>query len=267
MPGGSRRGGRWPNLFLVGAPLAGSESLCHALAQHPQVWVPRVSEPHFFAGIRPAGRMDRPHEWVSDQQQYLALFAADRAVAHRVDASTSYLWSAQAPGRIHAAVPDARVVLCLRDPIERAIAHWQREQARGVERRGFLRSVRDEMAGGGEPRRGSVYLTASRYADGVERFLGLFGRDRVELVFYEMLVADPLGTVRDLFRWLGIEEAVAALLKPQPEQDRHASLADLDPVIRRLLAEFYAPDVARLSGLLGVIPPWSVQALEHTLSG
>jgi hypothetical protein len=82
-----------------------------------------------------------------------------------------------------------------------------------------------------------------------------------------MLAADPLGTVHDLFGWLGVEAAVAALLKLEPIRSDRGAQPALDPVIRRLLTEYYAADVARLSELLGVIPPWSVQALENTMVG
>jgi hypothetical protein len=251
---------RWPSLFLIGAPVSGSETVASCLAQHPQAFVPRVAEPHLFSGIERSNRMPAV---VSGEPEYLDLYAAANGATWLVDASSSYLWAPDSANRIAKSSPHARIVLCLRDPIDRAWAHWQREAAAGRERRGFLRSVRDEMARPGELGRDSVYITASRYAVGVERYLALFGPDRVHVVFHEMLVADPRGTMRDLFTWLGIEEAMAALLRLDLDMDRPDPGPALEPVIRALLADYYLPDVARLTQLLGVVPPWTVQALER----
>ncbi len=199
------------------------------------------------------------------------------AGALRAEASTSYLTAPDAPDRIAAVAPDARIAILLRDPVERAWAHHRSDRAAGDERRGFLRAIRDELQRparwGVEP----VYLGAGHYADGLGRYLDRFGPDRVWVRFTEWVDPSPTRAARDLLEWLGrdpgpLTDPPAASAVPTPARRRGSWLDALrgrssaypaleptmDETIRRLLEDAFAPDVARVRDLLGVIPPWSV---------
>ena len=278
-------GPRWPDLFLAGAAHAGTSVLRAHLRRHPSILMTEPEQPHFFSDIRPARRFERTIPVVGDETAYRSLFAAARPDQIVGEASTSYLWSPDAPARMAAAAPHARVVLLLRDPIARAWAHHRHDVTQGAERRGFLRAIRDELQRparwGHEP----VYLGAGFYADGLERFLAAFSRERVLVRFFETVDPDPRTAARDLVDWLGLDPvAVATAADPlasaasaPPPVSRPGGLLGalrrgrtpwgtgqpdagpvLDDTIRRLLEEVYAPDVARVSDLLGVIPPWSI---------
>jgi hypothetical protein len=266
---------RWPDLFIAGAAAAGTREVARRLAAHPDVFLATPEEPHFFSAIQPAGRLAASMPVVRAEADYLRLFAGAGDARVVAEASTSYLWSPEAPARIHAVAPDARILLLLRDPIERAWSHHAAASAGGLERRGFLRVVRDETDRAGVWGQGTVYLGAGRYADGVERILRLFGPDRVAVHFWETFSVDPRGTTRDLFTWLDLDPARAVetppSLPPTPAgplrrwaralagaRMRPTDPPSMDPTIRRLLEHLYAPDVTRLSELLGIIPPWSV---------
>ena len=264
---------RWPDLLLVGAAHAGTTHLRAALDRHPDVCFSDPPEPHFFSRIRPSRRFAREIPVVTDEAAYLALFSATPPGAIAAEGSTSYLWSAEAPGRIAAANPAATIVIVLRDPIERAWAHHRADQAAGVERRGFLRSIRDELARPGRWGHDQVYLGAGFYADAIDRYRRSFAPDQLWIGFYESLIADTRSTAREVVAWLGRDpDRMAASPPVQPMEPRgswRAALrgrSRLDPAvepamdepIRRLLAEIYADDVARLSDQLGMIPPWSI---------
>jgi len=278
----SSAGARWPDLFLVGAAHAGTSLLRGHLCRHPALFMAEPEEPHFFSDVRPARRFERAMPVVHDEATYLALFAAARPDQLLGEASTSYLWSPDAPGRIAAATPGACIVILLRDPIARAWAHHRHDAAEGLERRGFLRAIRDELSRparwGVEP----VYLGAGFYADALDRYLAAFGPGRVLVRFAESVVADPRPAARELLTWLGLDpEGLPDGPPPAPTPPAPASktvrglLAGLrrrdqtvvappdarsvmDDTIRRLLEEVYASDVARVSERLGVIPPWSI---------
>jgi hypothetical protein len=273
---------RWPDLYVVGAANAGTTSLWWYLDQHPDVFMSAVKEPHFFARIRPSARLARFSSVVREESAYHALFAGVGGARVMGEASTSSLWAPEAAGRIHEVAPGARIVILLRDPVERAWAHHRADAAEGFERRGFLRSVRDEMARPGTWGVDSVYVTAGFYAEAVARYLGLFGRDQVQVLFFETFIVDPRGSMRDLFAWLDVEPAVADTLKLEPgpvhkrprqgvsRRIREAferrlrvrqlgSATDepvMDGTVRGLLRNLYAPDVERLAELLGIVPPW-----------
>lgn len=265
---------RWPDLLLVGAAHAGTAELRAALGLHPEVRFSDPAEPHHFSGIRPSRRFAREIPVVVDEPAYLALFAAMPAGAIAAEASTSYLWSPEAPARIAAANPGAAIVIVLRDPIERAWAHHRADQAAGVERRGFLRSIRDELARPGRWGQDQVYLGAGFYADAIERYRGAFAPHQLWIGFHESLIHDPRAAAGAIVSWLGRDADRMATTAAAPPDGRTRgswraalrgrSLSDpgpeptMDASIRRLLAEVYADDVARLSEQLGSIPPWSI---------
>lgn len=135
-----------PNFFLVGAAKAGATSLYAYLRQHPQIYMSPIQEPNFLAdeihpeNFSPEFRM-RIARWqvdfrsyldgpmterfpsgpVSDNGDYLRLFR--RAGGHMAigEASPSYLWSKTAPSNIAERCPQARILMVLRNPIERAL--------------------------------------------------------------------------------------------------------------------------------------------------
>ena len=112
-----------PNFFIVGAPRAGTTSLYRYLRRHPQVFMPAVKEPHFFANINPDP--DQRHLFPAmDEGQYVRLFRG--ALHYRAigEASPSYLVTKGAAERIKARVPNAKIIMLLRDPTERAFSHY-----------------------------------------------------------------------------------------------------------------------------------------------
>ena len=83
---------RFPNLFIVGAARSGTTSLHNYLAQHPQIFMSAVKEPHFFADIEPAARMAHLIRPIKEEGAYLHLFrdGANHPVVG--ESSPSYLW-------------------------------------------------------------------------------------------------------------------------------------------------------------------------------
>ena len=277
----------WPNLFVVGAAKAGTTSLWRYLGEHPEIFMTYFKEPHFFSGHRPFRA-----PCVHDEAAYLRLFAPART-PFRGEASTSYLHVEAAAARIKHASPDARIVIGVRDPVERSHSmYWQRVRV-GVERRSFAAAVAAELEPGLPPQRGG-YVSHVRHARNVARFLGLFGAN-VHVVVFEELIGDVRRELRRLFDFLGVDPAVADGMRP----DRHNPFAQprnrfaarllgaartrkaaralvpytlrwpiesrlletrpkppLDPETDRLLTEFFAPDVRELTMLLGRGLPW-----------
>lgn len=105
---------RWPSLFLIGAPKCGTTSLAGWLAGHPSLVMSSPKEPGFYA---PDVAVPRLAETEAD---YLAMFGPTEAHQLRAEASTSYLRSKVAVPRILGDRPDARFVVCLRNPVEMA---------------------------------------------------------------------------------------------------------------------------------------------------
>lgn len=109
---------RLPNVIIIGAAKAGTTSLHTDLAQHPGIFASTPKEPEFFA---------RDELFVKGLGPYSALFEAARPDQLVCESSTLYSLSPlfpDAPARIAAAVPDVKLIYCMRDPVERAFSYY-----------------------------------------------------------------------------------------------------------------------------------------------
>jgi hypothetical protein len=131
-----------PDFFLVGAPKAGTTALHAALAQHPQLYLSPVKEPKFYLcdERRPArsrhrgpGDAHSAREWVWRRSAYEALFDAAPAGALRGESTPFYLYDRSAQRRIRADVPEAKLVVVIRDPVDRAYSNWMHLRSDGLE--------------------------------------------------------------------------------------------------------------------------------------
>lgn len=196
----------WPNLFVVGAPKAGTTSLWQYLGEHPEIFMSPEKEPRFFSSRRALATSD-------EAQAYLALFAGARGERLRGEASPSYLSRKRAPAAIHSVSPQARIVISLREPVERTQSSFLSLVSDGVEKRTFAQAIADDLAGRRIPGH-PVYVKPALYAPGVARYLETFG-DQVHIMFFEHLVRDTAATMRELYRFLDVDDDFAARLEPR----------------------------------------------------
>jgi sulfotransferase family protein len=271
----------WPNLFVVGAGKAGTTSLWRYLGAHPEIFMSSLKEPCFFAG----SSFPRLTPVVDSRDAYLRLFEGSRE-AVRGEASPTYLMGERAPVAIREVSPEAKIVISLREPVARTHALYLQMVQGGAERRSFRRAVSDEIIRGiGR----FPYVDATKYVEGVERYLDAFG-DRVLVLFFEDLVATPRQTIRTVCEFLDVDPGFAGRIDvtahnpfavprgpatarligsrrarraarsvvPRFLQDRiyrallrPAGKPEPDPETVQMLAETYEPGVLALAKLLG----------------
>ena len=206
-----------PDFFVIGAPKAGTTALHAALAEHPQLYLSAVKEPKYFLcddapPVNQAGPGDAhsAREWVWDRQRYEELFAPAPEGALRGESTPLYLADLDSHQRIHDAVPDARLVAVLRDPVDRAYSNWAHLWADGLE------TIDDFVAAcAEEPRRREAgwapfwrYLETGLYGRQLLHLFSLFDRDQVHIIRYMDLVGSPAATLDGVCRFLGVEEGV-----------------------------------------------------------
>jgi hypothetical protein len=200
---------------VVGAKKAGTTSFHDYLGLHPDVSMSRVKEPNHFADVYrggyvggPAGhpaQVKEPIYRISRRSAYLRLFTRGPAT-YRGESSTAYLWDPQAPGRIRSASPDARIIVLLRDPVERAFSHYLMDVGRGRQDAAFLDALRSDENVGDRARWGeaNLYLQLGDYPRLVGRFVNEFGRDRVLVLDAARLQQAPAPTLQRVAGFLGI---------------------------------------------------------------
>jgi len=210
-----------PNFLIVGAPRAGTTSLWHYLESHPQVYMSPVKEPKFFAfegeeaDFRGLSPEDSPGDtsvpWaITDLEAYRALFGGVTDETAVGEASTIYLYyHKKASERIRHYVPKAKLIAVLRDPAERAYSHF-------LFMRSHSREPLTDFAQALEAEEERVrerwwpafhYTRAGFYHEQLSRYFELFGRDQIRVYLYEDLKTDPSGVTRDVFRFLGVDDA------------------------------------------------------------
>jgi len=201
----------WPNFFIVGAAKAGTSSLYHGLRQHPDIFMSYPKEPHHFTQVNPPHDLRWHFEGHLEPERYLRLFEGSQGFPAIGEASTSYLCHPLVAQRIRQQVPEARIVISLRDPVERAYSHYLMHVREGIQNLGFYDALLEDMERTDEAWAIShFYVDKGRYASQVRRYLEVFGKERVKVVLFDDLKRDPGATVREVVRFLGLDPAAVA---------------------------------------------------------
>lgn len=255
-----------PNFLIIGAMKAGTTALYTYLEQHPQIYMSPTKEPNFFAFededlyLRwPDDQKGVNRTSVTDIDAYRALFRGASGEKAIGEASHWYLYSPEAPERIRHHIPGVKLIVILRDPVERAYSHFLHSVRTGTERLSdFAQALREEEAGARKPWDFEDYVDRGFYYPQLKRYFDTFDRDQIRLYLYEDLNTDPLGLLRNLHEFLGVDETFvtdvsfrrnvsgipksraldAALRRPHPI--RHALKLHLPSGMRRRISKSLA---------------------------
>jgi hypothetical protein len=278
-----------PNLFIVGAAKCATTSLYRYLRDHPQIYMSPVKEPKFFSrpyrpipGTGPGDERVEENA-IKDMDTYMSLFQDAGSYPVRGEASVDYLYYSQAAEDIHAFNPDAKILICLRNPIDRAYSGYT-DHHRSRETLSFHEALHDE-----ENRTTYEFIWQYKklglYYESVKHYMDVFGPDRVMIVFFKDIKTRLNDTISGICRFLGVDDTYQiqdvrrfnpsgtpnafmtrmgklfpwvknAMKKMMPNRYlrlRSKSLVK-EPMReddREYLRAYYREDVAKLSGLLG----------------
>lgn len=192
---------RKPDLFIVGAPKSGTTSLYDYLAGHPQIYMSPVKEPLYFApDVRPNNERSPAHR--ANEDAYLALFSDATTEVRLGEATTRYLVSHAAPGLIRAFQPEAFIVVMLRNPVEMLHALHNERVAQGHEP---IATFGAALAADAARPLAATYLEHGRYAEQLERWLAVFGRERIHVVVFDDFAADTAGAFKAVLEFLEVD--------------------------------------------------------------
>jgi len=262
------RGRRWssawrvlPDFLILGAQKAGTTSLHAYLSEHPQVAPGLVKEIHFFDY-----NFQRGVGWY---RAHFPTIAERWQGKFRVtgEGSPYYLFHPRAPARAAQVVPHAKLLVLLRNPVDRAYSHYYHQVRLGLEAVTFDAALEQEPArlvGEFEQLltddeyysfnyQNYSYLARGMYADQLERWLRYFPRKQFLILQSERFYADPARALRQVTEFLGLPEWSPAGF----EIKNDGSYPPLDPARRAELVEFFAPHNARLFELLNETFDWS----------
>lgn len=199
-----------PNFFIVGAPKCGTTALYAYLRPHPNIFMPELKEPHFFA--KDLGTYPR----IKTLEEYTGLFSPSTETHVRVgEASVYYLRSAVALANIRAFNPAAKIIAMFRNPVEMVysfhsqLRYWSEETEPDFETAWRLQ----------EQRRGGLHLPPQsrgpfllqyaefgKFGSQVQRVLASFPRDQVKLILYDDFAASPEKVYREVIDFLDLPQ-------------------------------------------------------------
>jgi Sulfotransferase family len=201
--------GSAPDFYVVGHHKSGTTALYQMLRAHPQIFMPALKEPRFFAPdlLALLGQYGAlPGSW----EEYLALFAPAKPGQRRGEASPSYLRSEVAAALIARARPDARIIAILREPADFVRSLHLHLLKLGVETEHDLATAFAREAIERDGRSVLRYSDHVRYAQQLRRYHAVFPREQVLVLIYDDFRADNEGTLRGVLRFLDVDESVAA---------------------------------------------------------
>jgi sulfotransferase family protein len=184
-----------PNFLIVGAPKAGTTSIAAYLDGHPDVFIAREKEVHFFDQ-----HFENGPDWYRGRFEGAQ---GERAVG---EASPTYMNRDEWVARMAELLPDAKLIAVLRNPVDRAYSHywWMRAL---YERRTFAEGARAEMSGAEDPPRFG-YLAEGRYVEHLERLCRWYPRTSLAVVILEEMRRAPEEGFSALCRFLDIDDSV-----------------------------------------------------------
>ncbi len=186
--------------FIVAGPQRTATSWLHdMLSQQPSVSLPRQVKETFFWDKY----FEKGFDW------YQRFFDEEGRSAIRGEVAPTVFASDTARERIQSVAPDCRVMIILRDPVERTLSHYRHESALGLVRGSLEEAARTD------PR----IVEASRYSKYVPRWRDSFGEDRVHCIRYEKIRESPEDVLHEVCRSLGVSVAVPfSELEGRPSQ-------------------------------------------------
>ncbi len=200
-----------PDFFVIGAYRSGTTALHRLLGQHPEIFVPTVKEPNFYAVVdNPSATPELLRRSVTERSQYEALYRGAGRDQRRGDLSPEYLRNEAAPGAIHREHPEASLIAMLRNPVERAWSDFLMHRRDGTERcDDFAMALAEQPQRiDGHDLRAPYYLDGGLYHQQLQRYLTFFREEQLLVVLYQDFRADRSAVLRSIFRHLGVDEQV-----------------------------------------------------------
>ena len=193
-----------PDFLVIGAEKAGSSWLWRNLSAHPEIFMPLTKEIHFF---------NKTRNWERGPSWYARFFADAPPGTVRGEATPGYLYSEEAPSRIRELLPNAKLIVSLRDPVERAFSAYRMAISKlhippcpfetALDRYPFL-------------------IRNSLYSEALARYFQFFPRENMRILLFHEMMAHRPKTLAELYRFLGVQDC----FEPPGLERRHAPSRD-----------------------------------------
>jgi len=258
-----------PDFLIIGTQRGGTTSLYHYLEAHPGIAPATTKEIHFFDRRVNKGLVwYRGHFPTSIEKYYVERIQRRAFVTG--EASPSYLFHPHAPKRIAKALPQTKLIVLLRNPIDRAYSQYYHSLELGYETLPFEEAIEGEEERTAREREKILkdksyesyaykhlsYLTRGIYVDQLRVWMELFPREQFLILKSEDFYADPAASLKQVLNFLNLPEMDTQVRKKEYKQYNNTTYSKMDPALRKRLVEYFKPHNARLYDFLGVDFGW-----------
>ena len=247
-----------PTFIVIGANKGGTTSLWQYLDQHPDVFMSRNKEPMYFSHAPvPEGRPDEAFrsDVVKTWAEYMKLFEPGRASLAIGEASTGYLCNPSVPDRIHAQLPDVRLLAMLRNPFDRAFSAYQMHRRLGMETLTFSEAIECELdrfdGRNSDSSDWHIYLHLGFYGRALNRYLERFRRDQLRIHLYEDFESAPMEVMSDLYGFIGVDPTFHPNVATRHNAAPTREVPEWDPRLRDRVLDHLEPDISIVEKLVG----------------
>jgi hypothetical protein len=198
------------DFFIVGAPKAGTTSLYHYLEEHPEIEMSSQKEPDYFSDIPLQEQgMYYGKNRINTLDKYESLFAQKEGVIYG-EGSVSYLFYENVAEDIKKYNPNAKIIIMLRNPIDRAFSHYLMDYRLGLVSDSFEDIINKKSKYKNAHLFYQQYIEVSEYAKQIQRYCNVFSTDNLLLIDYEDFKGDVAGTVDLVYDFLKVSTEFAA---------------------------------------------------------
>jgi len=205
-----------PDFIIIGAMKAGTTLAFDALRQHNQIFIPERKENHFYSLWQSNTHtpLEGAKDPISQLDQYYKLFDKAPSTAIIGEASTSYLYTKNAPENIHSIIPDCKILCFLRNPVDRAYSHYLWHVRNGLEPEvEFLLALALEPKRVKEKADWGNYLRVGLYHQQLTRYYSRFPEKNILVTLFDDLVSDKEGTINSIYQWLEVDSTFSPNLE------------------------------------------------------
>lgn len=175
-----------PNFLIIGAPRAGTTWIAKNIREHPDIYIPQIKEIHFF---------DRHYgKGINFYESYFPQSAKKKAIG---EATPDYLYEKGVPALIHKHLPNVKLVLSLRNPVDRVYSRYWNAKAKYKQNKNL--SFEEKI------RLKPLFLEEGFYYDHLLRFFAYFPKEQFLILLFDDLKKDPNGFLQKIFNFLDVD--------------------------------------------------------------
>ena len=166
--------------FIVGAPKAGTTSLFHYLNTHPEIKMSSAKEPNYFSDKELFDQgLYYGTSRIDTLQKYNSLFSGRKKEKLMGESSVSYLYYSEVPKRIKVYNTDSKIIVMLRNPVDRAFSHYLMDYRLGLTSESFESEFNIKIG-----LKFQQYFLLGNYSSQVKRYIDVFGRENIHFIWY-----------------------------------------------------------------------------------